>query len=241
MGGNGSGEHFRSRYYRLTVEDCIVFYFGQSEIRRIIDDPDYYKYFEVIEFYKDKKLFLTTKCLLRVENSEKILILGNKQGFNEFKLTYQNTGEKKYGSKRVMISCPDCGNKVLKVFLRPPYYNNWKCRLCHYLTHESTKESRRPGKFDYLIAAQINISARVVRRILNRLRPSRYSGDYFISNLYTEETFMKQIGLKLSEYEIKEVQKLSKELDLSKSEIIRRAIDHYIDFLKMQKRKIEGQ
>jgi negative regulator of sigma E activity len=89
-----------------------------------------------------------------------------------------------------------------------------------------------------MMAAQIGTSARNVQRALRSMGKGRYKNNYTIENLYNKDNIMKQTGIKLSSYELKELEKLAKELDLSRSEVIRRALDHYIDFVKGQKAKL---
>ena len=64
--------------------------------------------------------------------------------------------------------------------------------------------------------------------------------NYTIEKFIDKDNIMKQTGIKLSAFEQRELEKLTKELDLSRSEIIRRALDHYIDFVREQKAKIEA-
>ena len=64
--------------------------------------------------------------------------------------------------------------------------------------------------------------------------------NYTIEKFIDKDNIMKQTGIKLSAFEQRELEKLTKELDLSRSEIIRRALDHYIDFVKGQKAKLEA-
>jgi hypothetical protein len=89
------------------------------------------------------------------------------------------------------------------------------------------------------MAAQMGASVRDVHRTLNSLRKNWYKDNYTIENLFNKDNIMKQTGIKLSSYELKELEKLARDLDLSRSEIIRRALDYYIDFVKGQKAKLE--
>ena len=52
MGGCGSGQHFRSPYYRCTTKDCLEIQLGYLDIRKAVNEPDYDKYYSLIEFYK---------------------------------------------------------------------------------------------------------------------------------------------------------------------------------------------
>jgi hypothetical protein len=242
MGGFGSGEHFRSRYYRFTVEDCLKFELGRYKLRKVLNNQDIEKYYSILEFYKDNKLFYKTECYF--ENESTLLLKGKYDQSMDLirnyhiNLTYQNTGEGRYNGKRPMVMCPYCERKKLTLFLKPPYYNVWSCRTCHNLTYVSAKESHRPNRFEYIIAGQIGTSVNNVHRSLCGMRRQSYRNNYTIENLINKENIMKQTGIKLSSYELKELERISKELDLSRSEVIRRALDHYIDFVKGQKAKL---
>jgi hypothetical protein len=236
MGGFGSGQHFRSRYYRFTVEDCLKFEFGKYQLRKILNDPNADKYYSILEYYNGNELFYKVKCFIK---NGSIFTIGDKDNnSHQINLTYQRTGKWGAYGERPMVFCPYCEQKKLTLFLKPPYYNQWACRTCHNLTYVSSKESSRPNRFIYMMAAQIGTSARNVQRALRSMGKGRYKNNYTIENLYNKDNIMKQTGIKLSSYELKELEKLAKELDLSRSEVIRRALDHYIDFVKGQKAKL---
>lgn len=236
MGGYGSGQHFRSKYYRFTVEDCFKFELCRYQIRRVINLPDREKYFSVLTYYKNNEAFFRAKVIF-IDNTT--LVIASQYGISEIKLIYQSTGVHRNDGKRLMVCCPNCGKKKIKLFLKPPYYYKWLCRNCHNLTYESCKESSPPDRIERFLATTSGASVKFVRKSLNRLKYHRYKDNYTIETLFNEDTIMKQTGIKLSSFELKELEKLSKELDLSRSEIIRRALDYYIDFLRMQKSKTQ--
>ena len=237
MGGYGSGQHFRSRYYRFTVEDCLPFELGKYELRKVLNEPDADKYYSILEYYKDNELFYKVKCFIK---NETIYTIGKKDNnSHQINLIYQRTGKWGAYGERPMVCCPYCEQKKLTLFLKPPYYNQWACRTCHNLTYVSSKESTRPNRWTFILAAQMGASVNSVRGALNSLRKQRYLNNYTIENLYNEDNILKQTGIKLSSYELKELEKLAKDLDLSRSELIRRALDYYIDFVKEQKAKLE--
>jgi len=91
-----------------------------------------------------------------------------------------------------------------------------------------------------MIGERVGLTGREVQRMISRGRLLRKLNNYLVEKIYTEETFMKQIGLKLSLKQIKELEFLSQELGLPKSEIIRRALDEYFDNLKLRKAKINS-
>src|ERR1035438_3330743 len=228
MGGYGSGQHFRSRYYRFTVEDCLPFELGKYELRKVLNEPDADKYYSILEYYIDNELFYKVKCFIK---NETIFTIGNKDNnSHQINLTYQNTGEGRYNGKRPMVECPYCERKKLTLFLKPPYYNQWSCRTCHNLTYVSSKESSKPVRLEYMMAGQIGTSPRNIHRALRSMGKGRYKNNYTIENLINKNNIMKQTGIKLSAFELRELEKLAKDLDLSRSEIIRRALDYYIDF-----------
>jgi hypothetical protein len=237
MGGYGSGQHFRSRFYRFTVEDCLKFELGKYELRKFLYDPYADKYYSVLEYYKNNESFYKVKCFIK---NGTIFTIGDKDNYtHQINLTYQRTGRWGAYGERPMVCCPFCEQKKLTLFLKPPYYNQWACRTCHNLTYVSSKKSTRPNRWTFILAAQMGASVNSVRGALNSLRKQRYLNNYTIENLYNEDNIMKQTGIKLSSYELKELEKLAKDLDLSRSELIRRALDYYIDFVKGQKAKLE--
>ena len=76
MGGYGSGEHFRSYYYRYTTKDCLEFQLGYLEIRKVINEPDYDKYYSVVQFYKQDNLVFTTKAYIKKYGEDAYLTIG---------------------------------------------------------------------------------------------------------------------------------------------------------------------
>ena len=85
------------------------------------------------------------------------------------------------GGIRPMVFCPCCGNKKLKLFLKPPNYRSWECLRCHDLTHVSCKESSKP---DHMFTAMCGYRVDIIRRALREIRNVRYDGDYLIETIH---------------------------------------------------------
>lgn len=183
MGGFGSGGHFRSLCYRHTTKDCLEFQPGYLGIREVINEPDYDKHYSVVEFYKQDNLVFTTKAYIKKYGEDAYLTIGTAKYEAEIYVNMKPTGN---GGTRPMMFCPGCGNKKLKLFLKPPNHRSWECLRCHDLTHVSCKESSKPCRMDYFLAASSGIPVRVVRKVFNEMRQCRYEGDYLVETVFKD-------------------------------------------------------
>jgi len=87
--------------------------------------------------------------------------------------------------------------------------------------------------------SRIVIKIAPTHKVFNSFRKDWYKDNYTIETFLDKDNIMKQTGIKLSAFEIREIDKIKKDLDLSRSEVIRRALVHYIDFVREKKAKLE--
>lgn len=241
MGGFGSGEHLRSWHYRRTVEACIEFKLGKLKLRKHIDDEDFDNYWSEVDFYYDNKLVVRSSTKIIKNFDGTFLYLRRKGGRTPIPLFNQNTNN---GGSFPMMRCPWCLRKVLKLYLKPPHFDEWLCQKCHDLTHQTSRQSTKPSKFEYIIAQQMGVHVSVVMATINSGIKKFRKGNYYKEYLHTyseekEESEMQQTTIKMSNWEYRELDKLSQKYGLSRSEIIRRAVDLFIEKEKMTEAQLK--
>lgn len=232
------GDNLRSDFYRFSVEEVLILdlyqlesiksesfkEFVQSEQTGIFKKSILEIYFqnqkkgEVILIIQKEKLRLILKLLYSSNNARIEEII---------QLSYQKLVS---GGLKYYLHCPNCQRRGTKVYLIPTL-NRFLCRRCGRLTYESCKQSEHPSKFHYLIAASINHNPHEVKRYFNLLKRERRFKDlsYIIEKNINEGNIMHATTIKLGELQNKQLNQLSKKNDLPKSELIRRAVDMYLD------------
>jgi len=182
-------------------------------------------------FFNKDNMLLEVGAHLEKIGDDFYLHIGTNRFNKEIYITIEDTGN---GGSKPVTHCPYCGEKIIKLFLSPPYFNEWKCRKCHDLTYASSKHSSRPSAHDNRMAARIGVSPKEFHRIINLGYRKDRLDNYFTEQIYTEETKMVSTSLKLSKRQVRELDKLSAEFDLPKSELIRRAIDLFLEKEKLK-------
>ena len=243
MGGFGSGQHLRSQNYRRTVEGCIEFKLGKLQLRKHIDDEDFDNYWSEVDFYHDDKLVFKSRAEVIKHYDGTFLYLKRKFGQTPIPLFRQPTNN---GGSFPMMKCPNCKRKVLKLYLRHPGFEKWACQRCHDLAHTTSKQSTKPRKLERMIAGQMGVPVSIVMSAISSGVKKGRRKNYYIEYLHTynqitEETKVQQTTIKLSARQIKLLDGLSGLLDLARAEIIRRAIDEYLDRREERKSRISSK
>ncbi|MCB9207572.1 MAG: hypothetical protein H6611_09755 [Ignavibacteriales bacterium] len=232
------GDNLRSDYYRFTVEEVLILDLYQLEsiksesFKEFVqsDSTGIFKKSILEIYFRNQK---KGEMILNIEKEKSRLILKLLYSSNNVRieeiiqLSYQKLVS---GGLKFYLHCPNCQRRSTKVYLIP-ILNRFLCRKCGRLTYESCKQSEHTNKFHYLIAASSNSNPREVKQYFNMLKRERRLNDlsYIIEKNINEGDNMHATTIKLGELQNKQLNLLSKKNDLPKSELIRRAVDMYLD------------
>ncbi len=220
------GDNLRSKHNRLTDNDCVSFNLGQLELRKYINDPQLDQYWSELDFYKGHKLVHQELATIEVNNNKEIFLW---LGCSEISLIYKPAN---LGKRRLTMVCPDCKRFIDKVF----YKSYWSCFKCHDLIHLTSKRSAKYVMADHYFAAYAGVTPKLAHWYfqVGLLRKRNFT----FEQIYTEETKMKSVTIKLSLKQVRELEFMVEDLGIRKSEIIRRAIDDFMDRENLKKIKL---
>ena len=220
------GEHLKSKFYRYTDNDCVSLMLGQLELRKHINDPQLDQYWSELEFYKGWILVLEEIATIEISSNKDMYLW---LGCSEIQLVYKPAN---IGERRLSMVCPDCKRFVDKIF----YKSYWSCFKCHDLIHLTSKRSAKYVMADHYFAAYAGVTPKLAHWYfqVGLLRKSNLT----FEQIYTEETKMKSVTIKLSLKQVRELDRMVEDLGIRKSEIIRRAIDNFFDSENLKKIKL---
>lgn len=220
------GDNLKSRHNRLTDNDCVSLKFGELEFRKFIDNPQLEQYWSELQFFKDWKLVHRELVTIEINSwGEMYLWLGS----CDIPLKYKPAN---IGEQRLSMVCPGCRRFIDKIF----YKSYWSCFKCHDLIHLSSKRSAKYIKADYFFASYCGVDVKVAH---DYLQVGQFrKRNYVFEQIFTEETKMKSVTIKLSLRQVRELEILFEDLGIRKSEVIRRALDEFLDRENLKKIKL---